>query len=593
MALVYRGGTPSLVAGLMKLLNSTIRKFVPARMAQRHRSLDSLQLIFVVGCERSGLTLVSQILGAHPHAILIDEDQGAHDLAKAARTCSESFGRTLELSLSQARKMYTEDFRFSSPNMLDDSVTHLILKVPDATYDFDQFQQWHTPRMHFVFPHRDVRDVVCSMLRMPHIPIVERQLNLIALNQHLPDQFSDELSITRDPETPELTQKALIWKMKSQLLCEFAKSPLNALSIRYEELVDQQEYWISKLLDHVRLDQHKDAYNHEGTFRGLGPGLTLRSRKIDDSRVNRWQDQLSAAQEKHIWNVAASRMQELGYARMPAIRKKFPTEIHPKLLSEPVIATGRGGSGTRLLSQLLQEHNIFLGNRFNRSEDSVEWADILYELSIQKLMRKLPPQSQWQSDLTSRARDVLSVGKLRTAQRWGWKLPETMLVLPEVTDTFCNAKVIHLVRHPLDACLRRTHVTSRLDNPVGKATLQAAYDWLHWHHKPEEDEEHIHNAASWAFQVSQVTRLGRVLGSGHYLELRYEDLCQNGQDASNQLAEFLDLSPTTTSISQNVDHNRCRRWKSNDRRIDDVWSICRETATLLGYQVKDQTPPHN
>ena len=51
----------------------------------------------------------------------------------------------------------------------------------------------------------------------------------------------------------------------------------------------------------------------------------------------------------------------------------------------PVILTGRGGSGTRMLSSLASTSNVFIGNQLNASGDSIEWAELLYDMSIQKL----------------------------------------------------------------------------------------------------------------------------------------------------------------------------------------------------------------
>ena len=77
-------------------------------------------------------------------------------------------------------------------------------------------------------------------------------------------------------------------------------------------------------------------------------------------------------------------------------------------ISRPVVAIGRGGSGTRLLSLALQEHGIFLGNQLNESHDSTEWVDLIYKLAIEKLTNKLPSSPIWQQ-LTLRAESILGI----------------------------------------------------------------------------------------------------------------------------------------------------------------------------------------
>ena len=54
--------------------------------------------------------------------------------------------------------------------------------------------------------------------------------------------------------------------------------------------------------------------------------------------------------------------------------------------SQPVILIGRGGGGTRLLSEMVQSLGFFLGNQLNVSCDSVEWVDKFYELAIENIM---------------------------------------------------------------------------------------------------------------------------------------------------------------------------------------------------------------
>ncbi len=261
--------------------------------------------------------------------------------------------------------------------------------------------------------------------------------------------------------------------------------------------------------------------------------------------------------------------------------------ISHAVLSRPVVATGRGGSGTRLLSVAVQEHGIFLGNRLNETEDSIEWVDLIYELAIKKLNDILPCGTNWRQELIARAVDILLNGQWKDSQPWGWKLPETMLIMPEVAQAFPDAKILHMVRHPVDTCLRRSHMTSRTQNPIGKATLLAAYRWLNWDRDPKDDSEYLRNTASWIYQVQRVVQFGRGLESQRYLEIKYEDLCTYPQAVSDKIAVFLCKPTITTDLKQKIDSTRRREWVENDERVSEVWSICKKTATSLGYRFID------
>ncbi len=256
------------------------------------------------------------------------------------------------------------------------------------------------------------------------------------------------------------------------------------------------------------------------------------------------------------------------------------------VLSQPVVATGRGGSGTRLLSLLLQEHGVFLGNRLNGSEDSIEWIRVQYESAVNKLTDGAPARGRCHESLLGCAENILAGGQWKEGQLWGWKLPETMLLLPEVVQAFPNARIVHLVRHPVDTCLRSTHVTSRTENPVGAATLHAAYSWLGWRRDPGDDDDCIRNSASWVYQVQGAIQFGRELGSDRYLEIRFEDLCDDAQTVSDAIARFLGIPEIASAVGGIIDSKRRRNWVEGDKRTREVWSICEETGKTLGYDLK-------
>ena len=256
--------------------------------------------------------------------------------------------------------------------------------------------------------------------------------------------------------------------------------------------------------------------------------------------------------------------------------------------SEPVVLLGRGGSGTRILAELALANGVFLGNELNVSRDSVEWVDPIYELAVQKTTADASARSA--SDpaasqkLRRRAALVLEAADVAPGALWGWKLPETMLVMPEVLEAFPHARIIHLVRHPVTSALRRTHITSRLDNPIGSAVLAAAYrDSGLDPAGMAADEEYVHNAVSWNFQVRQVLDTLAGVPGARVLQLRYEDVCAAPLGARAQVARFLGSGARMTSPAPAIDMNRTNTVSPGDERIARVRAICGATAARLGY----------
>jgi len=255
-------------------------------------------------------------------------------------------------------------------------------------------------------------------------------------------------------------------------------------------------------------------------------------------------------------------------------------------LDAAVIFTGRGGSGTRLLSQLADEAGIFIGNHRNKSDDSIEWVDLIYHIAVEAGGgHELPAGNAYRREIRAVAAAILRRAGPRNSPLWGLKLPEAMLVLPLLIDAFPLAKVVHLTRHPVSSSLRRTHMTSRLSNPVGAVALPAAYRYSR--RDPAliaADEPYLHNACSWNFQVTRVVAYGRAtLGADRYLEIAYEDMVAESSCVAATVRSFLDCAPEERETAIPVDVTRSGGWDAGDPRVDLIWRLCGETATLLGY----------
>jgi Sulfotransferase family len=258
----------------------------------------------------------------------------------------------------------------------------------------------------------------------------------------------------------------------------------------------------------------------------------------------------------------------------------------PAPIDAVVLFTGRGGSGTRLLSQFAADAGIFIGNHVNKSGDSIEWIDLVYRMVLQTAgQHDLPSGSEFRQAIRERAQHILGDGPLCRSGLWGLKLPETMLVLPLLIDAFPHAKVVHLTRHPVSSSLRRTHITSRLDNPIGAVALPAAYRYANRDAgEIATDAPYLHNAYAWNFQVSRVVRYARdVLGAARYLEIRYEDVCAQPDGVLAFVQSYLGCADQQVATSIQVDISRASTWDPRDPRVETIWEICGETAALLGY----------
>lgn len=257
--------------------------------------------------------------------------------------------------------------------------------------------------------------------------------------------------------------------------------------------------------------------------------------------------------------------------------------MHPE---QPIILAGRGGSGTRLLSQFALAGGVFLGNELNESGDSVEWMELIYEMVVQVGgQRNLPDSERLASKLREQGRKILARAGVRPGSPWGFKLPEVMLLLPTVARAFPDLRIVHLVRHPVSSSLRRTHITSRLRNPIGEVVLPAAYRYAG---RPVRaltaDEAYLHNAITWVYQVGRAAEYGRkVLTPSSYLELRFEDVCASPHRSFESFLSFLNLPRARLPASFRIDSDRTNPWDPGDTRLRRIWNICGPVARSLGY----------
>jgi hypothetical protein len=78
------------------------------------------------------------------------------------------------------------------------------------------------------------------------------------------------------------------------------------------------------------------------------------------------------------------------------------------------IFTGRGGSGTRLLSELAAAAGTFIGNDVNKMGDSVEWVDLIYRMVVEAGgQRELPTGSRYRRDIRAKVLSHAPPGRSR------------------------------------------------------------------------------------------------------------------------------------------------------------------------------------
>lgn len=257
----------------------------------------------------------------------------------------------------------------------------------------------------------------------------------------------------------------------------------------------------------------------------------------------------------------------------------------------PLLLLARGGGGSRLLSALVSDAGVFIGNDVSLSGDCLELVDAVYRLALGELRyADAELDARHRADLLAAARAMRRRGG--NPAPWGFKLPELLLAPATMLQVFPRARVVHLLRDPLATCLRRTHMTARFDNQVGQAALVAAY--RHAGVAPSrilDDSPAMRMALTTRHQIETTLAALAPLPPSRCLTLRFEDLLQAPADALATCRDWLGADapsapqPRPNSLVDSIDlHRAARPQVTYDAdTVATVAQALRSLRTRLGY----------
>lgn len=223
-------------------------------------------------------------------------------------------------------------------------------------------------------------------------------------------------------------------------------------------------------------------------------------------------------------------------------------------MTSPLVILGVRRSGTTLLRVILDrspgvaipDESYFVPTLAHRHRGQVERERFLDDL------RRLRTLVEWRLDLDdvrarlapgARTGEAIAAvfeayAEVRGKPRWGDKTPMYMQHLRLLESLFPDAVYVHLVRDGRDVAL------SFLSMPPGLVTLT----WAH----PRDARGF---ACQWRTEVTAARALGARVGSGRYLELRYEDLVEDPEREVRSVCEFarLPFDPEMLQYARDVD----------------------------------------
>lgn len=235
---------------------------------------------------------------------------------------------------------------------------------------------------------------------------------------------------------------------------------------------------------------------------------------------------------------------------------------HPQQTSaKPLVAIGGvGGSGTRLVAAIVRELGVDIGFDLNDALDNLTFTLLFKDVAIEALddegfarragilsrvMTGVPlasadrilveslaeasrpsfgPQQHSREWLKERASRVVQAATGPRPGSWGWKEPNTHVVLPRLLRVFPGLRYVHVVRNGLDMALSRNQNQLRLWGSawLGRSVEATPRDSL----------------AYWCVVHRRIQEIGRNMGE-RFMWLDYDWLCAEPQEGVARIATFL------------------------------------------------------
>lgn len=215
-------------------------------------------------------------------------------------------------------------------------------------------------------------------------------------------------------------------------------------------------------------------------------------------------------------------------------------------LPPPVVIFNKSHSGSRFIARLAQDQGIFMGAELNESLDALPFLPLVEHAVLEhypayEMLRRAQEWPPTARALVDAALDAHLAGH-RPGQPWGWKLCETVYILPLVATLFPGARFVHLIRDGRDVAFS-DHVSPEL--PFWRKVYFGNDAVISWRGMALDNEAYLersdlYNARHWLESVRLGRNYGAMLGEA-YCEVSYEELCARPDLVGARLMEFLGL----------------------------------------------------
>jgi hypothetical protein len=246
-------------------------------------------------------------------------------------------------------------------------------------------------------------------------------------------------------------------------------------------------------------------------------------------------------------------------------------------LPGPVVIGGVGGSGTRVVAQLLIEMGFYLGGDLGRAHDYLafsllfrrpKWFADRARKDKERVFRGLavltkamrgrffPFPGEWGFVARAvaereyvgpftfkwaleRVRNMITSGGIDYARcvGWGWKEPNTHIYMDYLNDYYDDLRFIHVIRHGLDMAYSKNTNQLSLWGPYFGVEIPYS--------------RRLRPKAALQFWIranQRAVALGEQMGPRRFLLINYDRLCSMPRTSIEELVAFLGLEVSNLDI---------------------------------------------
>ena len=276
----------------------------------------------------------------------------------------------------------------------------------------------------------------------------------------------------------------------------------------------------------------------------------------------------------------------------------------------PVVIGGVGGSGTRVVTDILMGLGYFMGDRLNSAHDNLWFRFFLkrpqwfvahrdvdpdeVHLALALMTRTMTGRGEWPAGATGFILKAVAEQRWRGCKRlrklvfrkppdlqgfrgWGWKEPNTYLYLNFLGAHYPGLKYIHTIRHGLDMAFSKT---------LGQLRHWAFFFDLD---VPEREEDIPPVFLEfWIRANRRALAMGRALGPDRFHLLDFDRMCSDPLAEVEALTRFLgvELSADTAAKLAALPRTPSSRGRYRQHGLDAFTDEQIAAVRELGFEVE-------